>query len=120
MAFPASLFAAQVQIHGADAFDGDLAVAGDGEDVGFEGGVGSECGAVDGDVGVRGGTEDPVVAGVAVVEGRFVRVGRFGDAESSAATLMSGWVVGLEEAGDVGAWLDAGGWEVTSWVVKGE
>lgn len=75
MALSATLFAAEIQVNGANALDGDWAVVCNGKDVGFEGSVGLEGRAVDGNMDVGGGAEDPVVAGVAVVERKPVGIG---------------------------------------------
>lgn len=50
MALPAPLFAAEIEIDGADAMDINLAMVRDGEDIRLESLVSLERGAIDGDV----------------------------------------------------------------------
>jgi len=119
VALSAPLFAAEIQINGANALDGDLAMVGNGEDVCFERGIGLEGSAVDGDVDVGGGAEDPVVAGMAVTA-RFGGSGGLWEVPSTVPMVTFALTVGVEEPGDVGGWLDGWGWEVAPGVAERE
>ena len=75
MAFSASLLASEIEIDRANAFDGNLAVIGNCKNIGLERSVCLEGRTVNGDVGVRRGAEDPVVARTAIVEQDLVGIG---------------------------------------------
>ncbi len=62
MAMAAPLFAAKIEIDGANAMDSNLAMARDGKNIGLEVRVSLEGGAVSCNVDVRCRAEDPVVA----------------------------------------------------------
>ncbi len=79
MAFPASLLATEIDIDRANALDRNLAVIGNGKNVGFERSICLEDNMVNSDVDVRRGAEDPVVARIAVVDGSLVEIGLYWD-----------------------------------------
>jgi hypothetical protein len=57
-------------------------------------------------VDVGGGAEDPIVAGIAIVEWALFGIWFLWDTQGTGAKLTLAMVVGLEESGDVGARLD--------------
>lgn len=100
MALSAAPFAAYTQFDGADTLDWDLTMVCDCKHICLERSVCLERRAVNGDVDVGGGAEDPVVAGISTVA-RFGRIRIPGEAQSTAAVLTLTAVVRVEGVGNV-------------------
>jgi hypothetical protein len=92
-------------------------MVGYGEHVGLEGGVSLEGGAVDGYMDIGGGAENPVVTGIAIFMGIF-GLGIWWKGQKTGAMLTVAVVVGIEEAGDIGARFDRLWWQIASLVAE--
>lgn len=92
-------------------------MVGYGEHVGLEGSVSLEGGAVDGYMDIGGGAENPVVTGIAIVMG-IVGLGIWWKGQKTGAMLTVAVVVGIEEAGDIGARFDRLWWQIASLVAE--
>ncbi len=79
MAFSASFLATEVEIDRANALYRNLAVIGNGKNVGFERSICFEGRTVNGDMDVRCGAEDPVVARIATMDRSLVEIGLYWD-----------------------------------------
>ena len=100
MKLSATLLAAVIEVDGANTRGGNLSMVRNRQDVGLEGCIGLKAGAVDGNVNIGSGTEDPVVAwGTSFTW--FAGVGTPGEAQSTVARLSITIGLALEETGRI-------------------
>lgn len=66
---------------------------------------------------IGGGAENPVVTGIAIVMG-IVGLGIWWKGQKTGAMLTVAVVVGIEEAGDIGARFDRLWWQIASLVAE--
>lgn len=87
------------------------------KDIRFEGGIGLEGRAVDGNVNIGCGAEYPFVAGMVVLVGSSMIVSCW-ETLSTAARLTLLFAVDLERMGDIGTWLSRRDCKVTPWIAE--